>query len=385
MDPAGRENPGPNDSQHQKSGNILYSDGAKAVPTESDWVRLLRRIEADDPAALHTLYRLSHRIVFTLIFRITNDWEAAEEQTIEVFQDIRRDPWAYDPSHGSVVGWIANKARVAAFRGRSTADPKTLYNLPDESMFPRAVLSELTTEELQVIEAAFFADSNCEDVAEKVKVPPETVKARIREGLGKIRRALGNTTGMSAVHSPLHLDSVYLYLLQALSPNETLPVEWQIFTCEDCIREVSSLRPVIQSLVSWQTDLLRPASSLWPRVAQKIGEDTRNQPILAPVDLGITPFWEDVSSGISCKVLATDAGNSRVSMLVRMNPETGYPPHCHADVEECYLLHGELMVNEKMIYPGDYYRAEAGSIDHRVWTQTGCSCVLLTSTRNIML
>ncbi len=204
-------------------------------------------------------------------------------------------------------------------------------------------------------------------------------------GLGKIRRALGNTSGMSAVHSPLHLDSVYLYVLQALSPNETLPVEWQIFTCEDCIREVSSLRPAIQSLVCWQTDLLRPASSLWPRLAQKIGEGTGNQPMLAPPDLGITPFWEDVLPGISCKVLATDAGKSRVSMLVRMNPGTGYPPHCHAGLEECYLLHGELMVNEKMIYPGDYHRAEAGSIDHRVWTQTGCSCVLITSTQNIML
>ena len=107
--------------------------------------------------------------------------------------------------------------------------------------------------------------------------------------------------------------------------------------------------------------------------------------MLAPPDSGITPFWEDVFPGISCKVLARDAGKSRVSMLMRMNPETGYPPHCHADVEELYLLHGELMVNEKMIYPGDYHRAEAGSIDHRVWTQTGCSCVLIASTQNTML
>ena len=234
MDPEGRANPEPNDGQHQKSGDILYSNSAKVVPTESDWVRILRRIEAGDPAALQALYRLTHRIVFTLIFRITNDWEAAEEQTIEVFQDIRRNPWAYDPSHGSVVGWIADKARAAALRGRSTADPKTLYNLPGESMFLRAALSELTTEELQVIEPP-FRRFELRGSCRKTKVPPETVKTRIREGLGKIRRALGSTTGMGAVHSPLHLDSVYLYLLQALSPNETLPVEWQIFTCEDCI------------------------------------------------------------------------------------------------------------------------------------------------------
>jgi len=69
-------------------------------------------------------------------------------------------------------------------------------------------------------------------------------------------------------------------------------------------------------------------------------------------------------------------------MLVRLEPGTDYPPHCHAGVEELHLLHGELMIDDKKLYPGDYIRADAGSIDHRVWSETGCTCVLLTSTKD---
>jgi hypothetical protein len=30
-------------------------------------------------------------------------------------------------------------------------------------------------------------------------------------------------------------------------------------------------------------------------------------------------------------------------------------------------------------------RAEADSSDHRVWTETGCTCVLLTSNKDVIL
>jgi anti-sigma factor ChrR (cupin superfamily) len=69
-------------------------------------------------------------------------------------------------------------------------------------------------------------------------------------------------------------------------------------------------------------------------------------------------------------------------MLVRLAPDTAYPPHRHAGKEELYLLHGELVIDDKKLYAGDYYRAEAGSADNRVWSATGCTCVLITSARD---
>jgi anti-sigma factor ChrR (cupin superfamily) len=96
------------------------------------------------------------------------------------------------------------------------------------------------------------------------------------------------------------------------------------------------------------------------------------------------PQWAAVAPGISCKVLATDQKTDRVSMLVRLAPGTDYPPHTHAGFEELHLLHGELIINDRKLYPGDYSRAEAGTADTRVWSETGCTCVLVTSARDIL-
>jgi hypothetical protein len=43
------------------------------------------------------------------------------------------------------------------------------------------------------------------------------------------------------------------------------------------------------------------------------------------------------------------------------------------------------MIDDKKLYPGDYKRAEAGGVDHRVWSETGCTCVLLTSYKDVIL
>ena len=72
-------------------------------------------------------------------------------------------------------------------------------------------------------------------------------------------------------------------------------------------------------------------------------------------------------------------------MLVRLAPGADYPSHRHAGVEELHLLHGELRVDQKTLYPGDYIRAEAGTVDRRVWSQTGCTCVLLTSIDDVLM
>jgi len=99
----------------------------------------------------------------------------------------------------------------------------------------------------------------------------------------------------------------------------------------------------------------------------------------------VEPEWQEAAPGISVKVLAADTEKDRVSMLVRLAPGTDYPPHRHASIEELHLLHGELMIDDKKFYPGDYIHAEPDTVDRRVWSQTGCTCVLLTSTKDAIL
>src|SRR2546430_15054996 len=94
-------------------GDVLYARSKAPVP-EQDWAALVQSIAAGDQVALHELYEMAHRMVFTLVMRITANPETAEELTIDVFHDIWRRASRYDAANGTVLGWIMNQARSRA-------------------------------------------------------------------------------------------------------------------------------------------------------------------------------------------------------------------------------------------------------------------------------
>jgi quercetin dioxygenase-like cupin family protein len=189
----------------------------------------------------------------------------------------------------------------------------------------------------------------------------------------------------SPQHGREHQDWLFLYALRALSPNEISIAEAQVSRCAECRRQLESLRPTLESFTFWPTNVLRPSASLWGRLAGRIAQETGRPPVSPPSETSRKPQWEEPAPGIFCQLLATDTEKGRVSMLVRLNPGVDYPPHRHAGLEELYLLDGELKIDEKTVRPGDYVRAEVDTVDHRVWSETGCTCVLITSTRDVIL
>jgi anti-sigma factor ChrR (cupin superfamily) len=174
------------------------------------------------------------------------------------------------------------------------------------------------------------------------------------------------------------------YAAQALPASEVAAAEVHIASCPDCQAELESVRPVVNRLVSWPTDVLRPTTSLQGRLALRIAEETGKPPVLPPARQWSEPEWEQVVPGIECKLLATDTERDRVSMLVRLAPSASYPAHTHAGVEELHLLDGELWIDERKLVPGDYNYGAPGTGDQRVWSETGCTCVLVTSTKDTL-
>jgi anti-sigma factor ChrR (cupin superfamily) len=174
------------------------------------------------------------------------------------------------------------------------------------------------------------------------------------------------------------------YAMGTLPASETAAVEAHIYTCAHCRRELEQLRPVVNAFASWPIDVLRPPSNLQYRLAERIAADTGVEPVLPAGPQYLEPEWEEVAPGIQCKLLATDARRHRVSMLVRLAPNAEYPPHTHSGVEELHLLDGELWIDERKLHPGDYNRGEPGTGDKRVWSETGCTCVLVTSTKDVL-
>ena len=174
------------------------------------------------------------------------------------------------------------------------------------------------------------------------------------------------------------------YAAQALGAAEVAAAEAHIRSCPDCQRELASLRPIVNRFVSWPTDVLRPTTSLQERLARRIAEATWKPLVPPPAQQWSEPGWEQVAPGIECKLLATDTEMHRVSMLVRLAPGASYPAHTHAGVEELHLLDGELWIDGRKLVPGDYNYGAPGTGDERVWSETGCTCVLVTSTKDTL-
>jgi anti-sigma factor ChrR (cupin superfamily) len=174
------------------------------------------------------------------------------------------------------------------------------------------------------------------------------------------------------------------YALQALPVSELPAIRAHVASCPDCRRELQSLRPVVDWFAVWPTDVLRPTTSLQVRLALRIAEETGKAPAAPPARRWSEPEWEKVAPGIECKLLATDTERRRVSMLVRLAPDASYPAHTHAGVEELHLLDGELWIDERKLLPGDHNYAASGTGDDRVWSETGCTCLLVTSTEDIL-
>jgi quercetin dioxygenase-like cupin family protein len=186
----------------------------------------------------------------------------------------------------------------------------------------------------------------------------------------------------SANHDRDYLELVFLHALRVLPSSEIPVLEAHLSECAGCREEMEALRPIVGAFISWPADVLRPADSLWDRLASRIAAETGREPAQSVPQPRAEAQWEEAAPGLAFKLLSTDTEKDRVSMLVRLAPGVAYPPHTHGGVEELYLLNGELWIDDKKLYPGDYNRAEAGTGDQRVWSETGCTCVLLTSTRD---
>jgi RNA polymerase sigma-70 factor (ECF subfamily) len=194
-------------------GDVLYAKPQATVP-EQDWAALVHAIAAGDQLALHDLYDRCHRIVFTLILRITANRETSEELTIDVFHDIWRRASGYDAVNGTVLGWIMNQARSRAIdrlrfesrkkrssdgqlepEGEAAADPRDVLEMHQRREALAAALATLTSDERQAIEMTYFAELTHTEAATRLNQPLGTIKTRIRSGLHKLRRALAAEGG----------------------------------------------------------------------------------------------------------------------------------------------------------------------------------------------
>lgn len=100
---------------------------------------------------------------------------------------------------------------------------------------------------------------------------------------------------------------------------------------------------------------------------------------------GRKPWEETGFPGIRRKRLYFDERRRYASNLVSMRAGSVYPRHWHADLEELYMLSGEVRLGGHTLGPGDYCRADPGTVHAPVVAESDCVFVAMSSAKDQIL
>jgi RNA polymerase sigma-70 factor, ECF subfamily len=172
---------------------------------------LVKQIAAGDQNALAALYDLTSRQVYGLILRVMNDTSLAEEVTLDVYTQVWRQAGNYDSQRGTPLTWLMIMARCRAIdrlrAGRLeyqrteplelSVNEQALDASPEESTLiaerqklVRSALENLSLEQREVIELAYYSGLSHSEIAEKLAQPLGTIKTRIRAAMMKLKELL---------------------------------------------------------------------------------------------------------------------------------------------------------------------------------------------------
>ena len=172
---------------------------------------LLARIATGDEAAFGELYDEIAPRVLGLVRRLLIDHTQSEEVTQEIFLEIWQNAPRYEPSKGGATTWIFTMAhRRAVDRIRSSQagrdrdvrigirDYESAYDNVAETVETtienervKKAMSQLTELQRQAITLAYYGGYSHSEVAERLEIPLGTVKTRLRDGMIRLRDALG--------------------------------------------------------------------------------------------------------------------------------------------------------------------------------------------------
>lgn len=174
----------------------------------------MAKIATGDHAALTSIYDRYSPLVLALARRMLRDVAAAEDLVEEVFIELWRRGERYDPSRGAVATYITTLTRSRAIdrlrsERRTPAAPlgdgiePTGPHLPPELNLVEderrrlitGALTELSGDQRQAIELAYYEGLSHNDVAQRLNKPLGTVKTWIRQGLIRLREYLRTDDG----------------------------------------------------------------------------------------------------------------------------------------------------------------------------------------------
>jgi RNA polymerase sigma-70 factor (ECF subfamily) len=174
--------------------------------------QVIVRIRSGDRAAFLEFYDRYAPLLLSVAARVLGDRREAEDVLQDVCTQIWQKSSGYDPALGSLSSWAVtltrNKAidriRASTRRRRLMEEIAIAAEMPDaappsanevlhgreRAQQIRSALTQLSADQRQVIELAFFAGLSQSEIAARLEQPLGTIKARIRRGMLRLRQQL---------------------------------------------------------------------------------------------------------------------------------------------------------------------------------------------------
>jgi RNA polymerase sigma factor (sigma-70 family) len=174
---------------------------------------VLALVARSDHDALAELYDRFGRQAYGLALRILRDAALAQDAVQDAFLTAWRTAPSFDARRGSASTWlltIVHRRAVDVVRREDRRRGTPLDDAPvaagdatDETVETReqrrrvqAALAELTDNERQALELAYYGGLSQSEIAERLGVPLGTVKSRMFAGLARLRDLLGEAGEM---------------------------------------------------------------------------------------------------------------------------------------------------------------------------------------------
>jgi RNA polymerase sigma factor (sigma-70 family) len=173
--------------------------------TEEELIALLK---SSDKSAFSYLYDNYSGALYSIIYKMLDDQELAEDVLQEAFVKIWNHFPNYDSTKGRLFTWMLNITRnltIDTIRSKSykkQAKIQTSENAVDEvsndtntsasfdALGIRKHLTLLKNDQKQIIDLAYFEGFTQDEISKRLAIPIGTVKTRMRAAIMELRKLL---------------------------------------------------------------------------------------------------------------------------------------------------------------------------------------------------